>query len=127
MSGVMYTACNMIQADAMTNKEMEFTMNEYLERAKIGVSSYTPACPDGWAAGGWALYKPSSLDIEMWGNDVLRIDTGHSSIPTLPVIIHITGKAGKCTPHGNYKIRVKFEFCKDEEPSEFSGGWLYYW
>ena len=102
-------------------------MNEYIERCKVGIDTYCPASPDLWPVGGWRLYKPSPIDIEMWGPDVLRIETGHKLIPTLPVIIHITGRAGKNTGTGNYKIRVKFEFCKDEEQSTFSGGYLYYW
>ena len=92
----------------------------------INTDNYVPAQPDGWPVGGHALVEGTPLDREIWGDGVLRIETGLESIPTLPVKIRQTGRKLHDTfVFGTYKVRVQFEHLHDGEPSEFQGGWLY--
>lgn len=79
--------------------------------------------PDHWQVGGAALFEADEYDKKFFGEDVIRIDTAHTHIASLPVKIKITGKKVVRYDHaGNAGLRCRIEFCKDGEPSEYSGG-----
>jgi hypothetical protein len=105
-------------------KGLNMTAN-FLER----YPSYTPkpgmiVQPDLWPSGGWRLLPGDKFDLEYFGTD-LRIETGKDLIPSLPVKIIITGRKAHWEYNVGYRVRIKIEFCRDSEPSQFSGGWLY--
>ena len=85
---------------------------------------FYPVQPDEWQAGGWKIREADSFDSQYFGFGTLRIDTGHETIPTLPIKIYVTGRTVQYTRQ-NPRIRIEVEFLRDGESSVWSGGWLW--
>jgi hypothetical protein len=97
-----------------------------LQRVKIDSDRHYPIQPDLWNVGGHQLITGDSFDVSYFGRGTLRVVTGHETIKTLAIKIYVTGRKEIPTyTTGTNKIRVKIEFLKDGEDSEFSGGYLY--
>ncbi len=98
------------------------TPAEKLNRSKV----YAWIQPDLWNSSS-AVFEGDSVDLEYFGQDCLRLETGNDIIPTLPVRITITGR--KSCKYDSYNrisgYRCKIEFLNDGEESTFSGGIVY--
>jgi len=99
---------------------------EILQGVNFDSRKFYPLSPDLWPVGGHELITPSDFDVEYFGRGTVRIKTGQSIIPTLAIKIWITGRRSHWTSGPCRKIRVKVEFLKDGEPSDFTGGWLFF-
>ena len=91
--------------------------------------TYLPAVgmtimPDGWSETFIysKLVEANEIDRDVLGAS-FRIITGHEAIPTLPVNVNVTGRTARRWG-GGLRTRIKIEFVKDGEPSEFSNGWI---
>ena len=107
-------------------KKMLIQDTVYFERLKIDSERHYPASPEFWQGGGHRLVTASDYDIEYFGRGTIRILTSQTVIPTLAIKIHVTGrKELLIRVYGTTKIKVKFEFLRDGESSEFSKGFVY--
>ena len=53
---------------------------------------FYPLQPDEWPVGGHHIIPGDAFDVFYFGEGTLRIATGHESIPTLAIKIHVTGR-----------------------------------
>lgn len=79
--------------------------------------------PDWWPTDGRLF--PLDVYEEDYFPGAMRISTGLSLIPSLPVRVTITGRTAIFNGT-TYKVRAKIEFLLDGEPSETTGAVVYF-
>ena len=99
---------------------------EILSGVQFDSDRYYPLSPDLWPVGGHKIHLADEFDTNYFGRGTIRISTGQTIIPALAIKVYVTGAPIWTRTHGTSKVRVKVEFLKDGEESEYTGGWLYF-
>ena len=105
-------------------------MKQLLQNSKyfsedIFADNKCPAKPEEWPGeAGYRLFKADAFQLDYFGEGTVRIETLLPLIPHIAIKIYVTGREPQYR-HGNWRIRVQFEFLQDGEPSIFSPGWFW--
>ena len=89
---------------------------------KPAINDYVKA--DGWSYGTHLQPGDAPVDDSYLGCQ-FRVELCNTR-ETIPINIKVTGMPKYYRPTADYRARIQIEFVKDGEPSDFTGGYIYY-